>query len=70
MLNTSDMQVVAYDIAEQFKSSKVGTAVGKIFNTATNGIRSWWNSTGQAEFPYGKGESQQTKDKEAKSTSA
>ncbi|XP_065904488.1 late secretory pathway protein AVL9 homolog [Dysidea avara] len=49
--NTSDIQVVASEIAEQVKSSKVGTAVGKIFNTATTSIWSWWNSTGQEESP-------------------
>jgi len=59
MLNTSDMQVVASEFAEQFKSSKIGTAVGKIFNTATTSIWSWWNSTGQGEYPHEKGESSQ-----------
>jgi len=68
MMNTSDIQVVASEFAEQFKSSKVGTAVGKIFNTASTSIWSWWNSAGQGESPQGQGESPQTIGKEFKSS--
>lgn len=56
MLNTSEFRMVASGLADRVRSSNVGTSVGKMFNSATTSVWSWWSQTNP-------GEQTQTKDK-------
>ena len=49
MLNTSEFRMVASGLADRVKSSNVGTAVGKMLNSATTSVWSWWNQTNSEE---------------------
>ena len=49
MLNTSEFRMVASGLADRVRSSNVGSAVGKMLNSATTSVWSWWNQTNSDE---------------------
>jgi len=49
MLNTSEFRMAASGLADRVKSSNVGTAVGKVLNSATTSVLTWWNQPSYKE---------------------